>query len=125
MYKKIMLLSLLLCLCGCSSNKLSIYLESDSSLGYSWESKIDDESIIKNEDIRYAKKDGDLDGVYLFTYKPLKEGKTSIKYTYVKDDDVMYEIIYNISVSKNKQISVSSKTGTYFLETIPEGIIGE
>lgn len=122
---------------GCGSNTdnnenitgdtAEISLAGNASTGYQWTYIITDEKVLSVKSSKYD--DGNTkgivgaSGVYSFLLTGLKEGETTIVFSYARswEENVepLYTLTYTFIVDSSKKISYVSVTGTYLNATLP------
>ena len=126
---------------GCGSNTdnnenvtgdtAEISLAGNASTGYQWTYIITDETVLSVKSSKYD--DGNTkgivgaSGVYSFLLNGLKEGESTIVFSYARswEDNVdpLYTLTYTFKVDSSKKISYEKVTGTYFNSTLPLPIV--
>lgn len=111
---------LLLCACTNKSDKLEIKFKSNPSTGYTWKYTVSNKDVI---DIKEAYDDSNCPkdvtgcgGQMIYTINPKKEGKTTIKFRYLRPWDestLWYTATYEITVDKDLKVS-EKHSGSYF-----------
>ena len=105
--------------CGAKEAKpMELKLGCSPADGYEWKYVIKDESIIKIEDQHYeescSKESKGCTGVDIFKVVGLKEGKTTIEFTYYnKDQQNITQAVYEFVVNSDLELTETHK-GPYF-----------
>ncbi len=100
---------------------LTISLDSNPSTGYTWVYSVSESEVVKISEDYENKCDAEMvgcGGKSIFTIKPLKQGKTTITFTYSRsweEDANPKTAIYEINVSDNLKIT-EKHSGSYFEE---------
>jgi predicted secreted protein len=104
--------------CGAKEGKpMELKLGCTPEDGYKWEYVIKDDSILKIEDQHYeescSKEAMGCTGVDIFKIVGLKEGTTTIVFTYYKGEQNITEAIYDFTVSSSLELT-ETHSGSYF-----------
>ena len=95
-----------------SSKILELTVDTNGGVPYKWEYEIEDESVVKYvKNYEINKEEEPVDGGHIqinYVFKGLKEGKTKVilKYINIVDKTVEKELVNNVKVDKNKNISL-------------------
>lgn len=117
----VLLFLLILTGCGKEGEEKEISLLGRDDEYYNWIYEIEDDSIVKVSDEKYFGTENSdeeylLGGKYIFTFKALKEGKTRVKFSYVRswdEEDEVFNYYVDINVDKNLKINITKELGNY------------
>jgi predicted secreted protein len=106
--------------CGASKGEpMELKLGCSPAEGYEWKYEIKDDSILKIEDQYYkescSKEAMGCTGVDIFNVVGLKEGKTTIIFTYYKGKENITQAVYEFTVSSSLELT-ETHSGPYFEE---------
>lgn len=95
-------------------NAYTVTLDAKSGKDYVWKGFVGDEAVIKIED---ATKEQGKDDLYSFSVIGLKEGSTTVTFTYKRETDVDVYLVarYELKVDKKFKVTEVSHEGTYFV----------
>ena len=104
--------------CGNTEAKpMELKLGCSPEEGYEWKYEIKDDSILNIDDQYYkescSKEAMGCTGVDIFNIVGLKEGKTTITFTYYKGKEKITQAIYEFTVSSSLEIT-ETHSGPYF-----------
>lgn len=95
-----------------SSRTIEFTVDTNGGVPYKWECEIEDETVVKYvRQYEFNMEDEPVEGGQVkinFVFEGLKEGKTKVilKYVSIEDNTVEKELVNNVKVDKNKNISL-------------------